>query len=64
MLWWEWSWSPTPPPGAETRKHGAGGSQLWARLGLLDEMESPIRDDFGGGVTRPVVVKLTTGPLT
>jgi SAM-dependent methyltransferase len=30
------------------------------RAGLLDEMESFIRNDFGGVVTRPLVVTLTT----
>lgn len=31
-----------------------------ARLGLLDDMESFIRNEFGGYVTRPLVVTLTT----
>lgn len=31
-----------------------------ARLGLVDDMESLIRDEFGGLVTRPLVVTLTT----
>ena len=34
------------------------------RAGLLDEMESFIRSDFGGVVTRPLVVTLTTATLT
>lgn len=34
------------------------------RLGLLDDMETFIRDDFGGGITRPLVVTLTTAMLT
>ncbi len=34
------------------------------RLGLLDDIESVIRNDFGGVVTRPLVVTLTTGILT
>lgn len=34
-----------------------------ARLGLLDDMEAFIRDDFGGRITRPVVVTLTTAAL-
>ncbi len=34
------------------------------RLGLLDEIESFIRSDFGGVVTRPLVVTLTTATLT
>ena len=33
------------------------------RLGLLDDMESLIRRDFGGVVTRPLVVALTTAKL-
>ncbi len=35
-----------------------------ARLGLLDAMETFVRDDFGGVVTRPLVVTLTTATLT
>lgn len=34
------------------------------RLGLLDDIESLIRNDFGGTVTRPLVVTLTTAILT
>lgn len=34
-----------------------------ARVGLLDDMESFIRNDFGGAVTRPLVVILTTAAL-
>jgi SAM-dependent methyltransferase len=34
------------------------------RVGLLDEMESLIRNDFGGVVTRPLVVTLTTATLS
>ena len=34
------------------------------RAGLLDDMESFIRNDFGGVVTRPLVVTLTTATLT
>lgn len=34
------------------------------RLGLLDDMESFIRNDFGGVVTRPLVATLTTAALT
>lgn len=34
------------------------------RLGLLDDMESFIRKDFGGVVTRPLVATLTTATLT
>ena len=33
------------------------------RVGLLDDMESFIRSDFGGVVTRPLVVTLTTATL-
>ncbi len=33
------------------------------RVGLLDEMESFIRSDFGGVVTKPLVVTLTTATL-
>jgi SAM-dependent methyltransferase len=33
------------------------------RLGLLDDMETFIRDDFDGVVTRPLVVTLTTAEL-
>jgi hypothetical protein len=33
------------------------------RVGLLDEMESFIRSDFGGIVTKPLVVTLTTATL-
>ncbi len=33
------------------------------RAGLLDDMESFIRRDFGGVVTRPLVVTLTTATL-
>ena len=33
------------------------------RAGLLDEMESLVRNDFGGAVTRPLVVTLTTAAL-
>lgn len=43
------------------------GIQMMAesdRLGLLDDMESFIRNDFGGAVTRPLVVTLTTATLT
>jgi hypothetical protein len=34
------------------------------RIGLLDDMESFIRDNFHGQVTRPLVVTLTTANLT
>lgn len=34
-----------------------------ARLALLDDMESFIRNEFGGYVTRPLVVTLTTASL-
>lgn len=34
------------------------------RLGLLDDIESFIRNDFGGVVTRPLVVTLTTAIFT
>jgi SAM-dependent methyltransferase len=34
------------------------------RVGLLDDMETFIRNDFGGVVTRPLVVTLTTATLT
>jgi SAM-dependent methyltransferase len=34
-----------------------------SRLGLLDDMESFIRTEFGGYVTRPLVVTLTTASL-
>ena len=34
------------------------------RLGLLDDTESFIRTEFGGYVTRPLVVTLTTAVLT
>lgn len=34
------------------------------RLGLLDDIESLIRNNFGGVVTRPLVVTLTTATLT
>jgi hypothetical protein len=33
------------------------------RVGLLDEMESFIRSDFGGVVTKPLVATLTTATL-
>jgi hypothetical protein len=33
------------------------------RLPLLDEMEAFVRSDFGGVVTRPLVVTLTTATL-
>jgi SAM-dependent methyltransferase len=34
------------------------------RAGLLDEMESFIQDNFGGVITRPLVVTLTTATLS
>jgi len=34
------------------------------RVGLLDDMESFVRKDFGGVVTRPLVVTLTTATFT
>jgi hypothetical protein len=34
------------------------------RVGLLDDMESFIRRDFDGRITRPLVVTLTTAVLT
>lgn len=34
------------------------------RVGLLDDIESFIRNDFGGVVTRPLVVALTTATLS
>jgi hypothetical protein len=34
-----------------------------ARVGLLDDVECFIRNDFGGVVTRPLVVTLTTATL-
>jgi SAM-dependent methyltransferase len=34
------------------------------RVGLLDDIESLIRKDFGGAVTRPLVVTLTTATLS
>jgi hypothetical protein len=33
------------------------------RTGLLDEIEAFIERDFGGAITRPLVVTLTTGAL-
>jgi hypothetical protein len=42
------------------------GSQMmdeYDRMGLLDDVESLIRNDFGGMVTRPLVVTLTTAAL-
>ena len=33
------------------------------RLGLLNDMESFIRNEFGGKITRPLVVTLTTAVL-
>lgn len=35
-----------------------------ARRGLLDDMEDFVRQQFGGQVTRPIVVTLTTAALT
>jgi SAM-dependent methyltransferase len=43
------------------------GTQMMAesdRLGLLDDMEDFVRKEFGGVVTRPLVVTLTTAVLT
>lgn len=34
------------------------------RAGLLEDMESFIRNHFGGVITRPLVVTLTTAALT
>jgi hypothetical protein len=34
------------------------------RVGLLDDMGSFIERDFGGRITRPVVVTLTTAVLS
>jgi hypothetical protein len=34
------------------------------RIGLLDGLESLIRNDFDGKVTRPLVVTLTTATLS
>ena len=34
------------------------------RQGLLDDIQALIRNDFGGIVTRPLVVTLTTATLT
>jgi len=34
------------------------------RVGLLDDVESLIQRDFGGRITRPLVVTLTTGVLS
>jgi hypothetical protein len=34
------------------------------RVGLLDDIESFIRNDFGGVVTRPLLVTLTTATLS
>lgn len=34
-----------------------------ARLGLLEDVESFIRSEFDGSVTRPLVVTLTTAGL-
>lgn len=34
------------------------------RLGLLDDIETFIRGDFGGSITRPLVATLTTATLT
>lgn len=42
------------------------GTQMMSasnRLGLLDDMEAFIRNEFGGYVTRPLVVTLTTAGL-
>lgn len=42
------------------------GTQMMAaadRRGLLDDIEALIDDDFGGHVTRPLVVTLTTAVL-
>lgn len=33
------------------------------RLGLLNDIESFVRSDFGGVITRPLVVTLTTAAL-
>lgn len=43
------------------------GTQMMSepdRLGLLDDIESLVRNDFGGTVTRPLVVTLTTAIFT
>lgn len=34
------------------------------RCGLLDDTETFIRDDFGGAITRPLAVTLTTASAT
>lgn len=42
------------------------GTQMMAeldRVGLLDEIESLVIGDFGGEISRPLVVTLTTGVL-
>ena len=63
-----WDWDQTYTA-AEYRKLmlSYSATQMMApseRLGLLDDVEAFIHQDFGGQITRPVVVALTTATLS
>ena len=60
---WNQTYSAT---GYRTLMLSYSGTQMMEetdRLGLLDDVESFVRSDFGGVVTRPLVVTLTTAKL-
>jgi trans-aconitate methyltransferase len=60
---WNQTYSAT---GYRTLMLSYSGTQMMEetdRLGLLDDVESLVRSDFGGVVTRPLVVTLTTAKL-
>jgi SAM-dependent methyltransferase len=60
---WNQTYSAT---GYRTLMLSYSGTQMMEetdRLGLLDDVESLVRSDFGGVVTRPLVVTLTTAHL-
>jgi SAM-dependent methyltransferase len=64
---WRYDWNQTySAPEYRDLMLSYSGTQMMEesdRVGLLDDMESFIRNDFGGVVTRPLVVTLTTSSL-
>lgn len=64
----QWNWNQTyTASGYVKLMLSYSGTQMMedrSRLGLLHDMEAFIRTEFGGHVTRPLVVTLTTAVLT
>jgi SAM-dependent methyltransferase len=62
---WDWNQRYTAPQYRNLMLSYSGTQMMNPadRVGLLDDMESYIRSEFGGAVTRPLVVTLTTAIL-